>query len=91
MQFETRDASSGQLTKTSTAADARRSSTSRFVNPVTGPVFIDGAKPGDALKVTVLSLEPSGWGWTGNIPGFGLLTDQFPDARPASLELRSRR
>ena len=48
---------------------------------MTGPVFIDGAKPGDALKVTILSLRPSGWGWTGNIPGFGLLTDQFPDAR----------
>ena len=44
-------------------------------------MFIDGAKPGDALKVTVLSFRPSGWGWTGNIPGFGLLTDQFPDAR----------
>ena len=51
------------------------------VNPVTGPVYIDGAKPGDALKVTVLSFRPSGWGWTGNIPGFGLLTDQFPNAR----------
>ena len=31
------------------------SSISACVNPVTGPVFIDGAKPGDALKVTVLS------------------------------------
>jgi acetamidase/formamidase len=29
----------------------------------------------------VLSFVPSGWGWTGNIPGFGLLTDQFPDAK----------
>jgi acetamidase/formamidase len=48
---------------------------------VTGPIYIDGAKPGDALKITVLSFRPSGWGWTGNIPGFGLLTDQFPDAK----------
>ena len=48
---------------------------------MTGPVWIDGAMPGDALKVTILALRPSGWGWTGNIPGFGLLTDQFPDAR----------
>ena len=46
-----------------------------------GTVFIDGAKPGDALKVSVLSLKPSGWGWTGNIPGFGLLAKQFPDAK----------
>jgi acetamidase/formamidase len=42
---------------------------------------VEGAKPGDALKITVLSFRPSGWGWTGNIPGFGLLSDQFPDAR----------
>jgi acetamidase/formamidase len=80
VHFETVDASSGQLTRTSTAADLERLDLAR-VNPVTGPIYIDGAKPGDALKITVLSFRPSGWGWTGNIPGFGLLTDQFPDAK----------
>ena len=80
VEFETLDASSGQLTRTSTAADLEKLDLAR-VNPVTGPVYIDGAQPGDALKVTVLSLRPSGWGWTGNIPGFGLLADQFPNAR----------
>ena len=80
VQFETKDASSGQLSKTSTAETLKKLDLA-FVNPVTGPVYVDGAKPGDALKVSVLSLQPSGWGWTGNIPGFGLLTDQFPDAR----------
>ena len=79
VEFETLDASSGQLTRTSTVADLEKLDLGR-VNPVTGPVWIDGAMPGDALKVTILSLRPSGWGWTGNIPGFGLLTDQFPDA-----------
>lgn len=79
IQFETLDASSGQLNKTSTAQDLAKLDLGR-VNPVTGPVYIDGAQPGDALKVTVLSFRPSGWGWTGNIPGFGLLSDQFPDA-----------
>jgi acetamidase/formamidase len=80
VHFETVDASSGQLTRNSTAADLATIDLAR-VNPVTGPVYVDGAKPGDALKITVLSLRPSGWGWTGNIPGFGLLTDQFPEAR----------
>ncbi len=80
VEFETLDASSGQLTRVSTAADLEKLDLGR-VNPVTGPVYIDGAQPGDALKVTLLSLRPSGWGWTGNIPGFGLLTDQFPNAR----------
>ena len=79
VQFETLDASSGQLSRTSTAADLKKLDLA-FVNPVTGPVFIDGAQPGDALKVTVLGFQPSGWGWTGNIPGFGLLADQFPEA-----------
>jgi acetamidase/formamidase len=49
------------------------------VNPVTGPVYVDGAEPGDALKVTIESFAPVGWGWTALIPGFGLLADQFPD------------
>ena len=80
IHFETRDASSGQLSKTSTAEDLKKLDLA-FVNPVTGPVFIDGARPGDAVKVTVLNFKPSGWGWTGNIPGFGLLADQFPEAR----------
>ncbi len=80
VHFETVDASSGQLSSTSTAADLAQLDLAR-VNPVTGPVYVDGAQPGDALKITVLSFRPSGWGWTGNIPGFGLLTDQFPDAK----------
>jgi acetamidase/formamidase len=79
VQFETVDASSGQLHRNSTAADLAKLDLAR-VNPVTGPVYVDGAQPGDALKITVLSFKPSGWGWTGNIPGFGLLTDQFPNA-----------
>src|SRR5690606_9239881 len=49
------------------------------VNPVTGPIRIAGAEPGDALEVEILDFDESGWGWTALIPGFGLLADQFPD------------
>ena len=80
VQFEIVDASSGQLNRESTDADLEKLDLAR-VNPVTGPVYVDGARPGDALKIKVLSFRPSGWGWTGNIPGFGLLTDQFPKAK----------
>jgi len=76
--FETVDASGAQLSPESTVADVVSLDFGK-VNPVTGPVFVDGAEPGDALKVTVESFAPSGWGWTANIPGFGLLADQFPD------------
>ncbi len=62
----------------STVADIARLDFAK-VNPVAGPIYIDGAEPGDAIKVTLLSFAPSGWGWTANIPGFGLLADQFKD------------
>ena len=76
--LETVDSSGGQLTAMSTLSDLAALDFGK-VNPVTGPIAIDGAQPGDAVKVTLLGFEPSGWGWTALIPGFGLLTDQFPD------------
>jgi acetamidase/formamidase len=72
-----RDASGGQLTEASTAADLARLDFGK-VNPVVGPIAIDGAEPGDAIKITFIDIVPSGWGWTANIPGFGLLADDFP-------------
>ncbi|MBC7941296.1 MAG: acetamidase/formamidase family protein [Chitinophagaceae bacterium] len=78
VEFEVFEASGGQLSPTSGVNDIARLDFGR-INPVTGPVFIDGAEPGDVLQVTLLSFRPSGWGWTANIPGFGLLADQFAD------------
>ncbi|HSA82256.1 MAG TPA: acetamidase/formamidase family protein [Geminicoccaceae bacterium] len=78
VEFEVVEASGGQLSKASTVADVGELDFAK-VNPVTGPVYVDGAEPGDALKVTIGSFAPSGWGWTALIPGFGLLADQFPD------------
>ncbi|MCZ6846388.1 MAG: acetamidase/formamidase family protein [Alphaproteobacteria bacterium] len=76
VEFETVDASGGQIDTESSVADVVALDFAK-VNPVTGPVIIDGAEPGDALKVTIESFAPSGWGWTAIIPGFGLLADQF--------------
>jgi acetamidase/formamidase len=78
LEFDVVDASGGQLTETSTVADVGRMDFGR-VNPVTGPVYIEGAEPGDILKVTLLSFAPSGWGWTASIPGFGLLAEDFKE------------
>lgn len=76
--FETVDSSGQQLSPQSTVADVSRLDFGK-VNPVTGPVVIDGARPGDALRVTIDGFRPSGWGWTAIIPGFGLLADQFTE------------
>jgi acetamidase/formamidase len=79
LEFNPPDSSGGQLTPKSKVADIATLDFGR-VNPVAGPVYVEGAKPGDAIKVTLLHFSPSGWGWTANIPGFGLLADQFKDA-----------
>ena len=50
---------------------------SELIHPLTGPVWIEGAMPGDTLEVEVVSLRHQGWGWNGVIPGFGLLADEF--------------
>jgi acetamidase/formamidase len=76
VEFHVRDASDEQITETSTRDDVADLDFER-VNPVSGPVFIRGARPGDVLAVEILELRPRAWGWTGIIPGFGLLADEF--------------
>lgn len=76
--FETVEASVNQVTPQSTHADIGRLDFGR-VNAVTGPVYVEGAEPGDGLEVEVLSLKHKGWGWNAVIPGFGLLSDEFPN------------
>lgn len=78
IEFNPPDASGGQVTASSNAADLAKLDFGK-VNPVAGPIYIEGAEPGDAIKVTLLEFGPSGWGWTANIPGFGLLADQFKE------------
>ncbi|GAB3523626.1 acetamidase/formamidase family protein [Arthrobacter monumenti] len=47
----------------------------RFVNPQTGPFFVEGAEPGDTLAVHIVDLTPArNWGASATIPFFGGLT-----------------
>ena len=46
---------------------------------ISGPVFVEGARPGDVLQVDLLDLELGSYGWSANYPGSGLLPDDFPD------------
>lgn len=90
VEFETTDSFGGQLPSNATVEDVAHIDFDQ-INPVTGPVLVDGAEPGDALKVTILDFAPSGIGWTANIPGFGLLADQFPDPAVYNWEYDSNR
>ncbi|KAF9556122.1 Acetamidase/Formamidase [Agrocybe pediades] len=78
VSFTCLDASNGQITKESTVA-AISSLVFSQLDQVSGPVYVQGALPGDTLQVDVISVETADWGWTGLIPGFGLLSDEFPE------------
>ena len=57
---------------------------------LSGPVHVDGARPGDTLRIDILSLEPGEWGWAAVLPGEGLLPDDFPEPWVGTFDLRRR-
>ncbi|MFQ5709120.1 MAG: acetamidase/formamidase family protein [bacterium] len=76
IEVDTKEATDGQLTQNSTAADVANL---KFdpIHPLTGPVYVEGAEIGDILAVTLLRIEIGDWGWSAIDPGFGLLADEF--------------
>ena len=47
------------------------------ISVMTGPVFIEGAKPGQVLAIDVLDIRPTlGFGYVITIPGYGVFKDQ---------------
>lgn len=74
--FETLEASAGQIRPDSPASAAAHLNFD-YIHPLTGPVYVEGAEPGDALIVDIVSIKHKGWGWNAVIPGFGLLADDF--------------
>ena len=57
--MQTRHAFDGQITPTTTADDLLGTDLG-LVHPLTGPVFVKGAEPGDLLEVTIQHIEPAG-------------------------------
>ncbi|MDM7274772.1 MAG: acetamidase/formamidase family protein [Thermoprotei archaeon] len=77
VEIETRDALDGQITSSPGFEDVSRAELG-FVHPLTGPVYVRGAKPGDLLVVEVLDVVADSFGFSVIIPGFGFLRDLFP-------------
>jgi acetamidase/formamidase len=73
--FDTRDAADRYYSKKSTHADVLGRGPFRG-HPLTGPVRVRGARPGDVLVVDVLEMRPGAdFGWTAIRPGRGLLPE----------------
>jgi len=50
------------------------------IHALTGPIFVEGAEPGDVLEVDVLEVAHKGWGWSSVVNGLGFLKERFSEA-----------
>ena len=76
--FETNDALHGQVMsdgQSISALDWER------VNPATGPVAVEGAEPGDAIKVNIEQIEISGMGIMAALPGLGIFSGSITEGK----------
>ena len=82
------DWTGGQIHDSDSADDVQNIDLTK-VHYLSGPIRVEGAKPGDILVVDILdigTLQSSAWGFTGIFAkenGGGFLTDQFPKAHKA--------
>ncbi len=76
--LQTRDAFDGQVDQLRSAEDVRSLDLTR-VHPLTGPVHVQGAQPGDILEIELLAIDVGDSGYTLQVPGFGFLRDDLPD------------
>lgn len=76
LTLQTRDAADGQIKAGMTVADLATHDT-KVGHPLTGPVFIEGAMPGDLLEIEFVEIVPQDYGWTRIRPGIGFLRDWF--------------
>jgi acetamidase/formamidase len=76
VRFECKDSSGAQVHPGMTVAQFLEIDRTR-IHALTGPVWIEGAEPGDVLQIDVLDIQHRGWGWSSVIPGLGFLKDRF--------------
>jgi len=72
--IETRDALDGQLHSGSTEAELARLDAT-VIHPLTGPIYVKGASPGDVLEIEFLEIETQAAGVSAVVPGLGFLRD----------------
>ncbi len=86
--IETRDAADGQLKP----EPSGRTDFSKFqrnaAHPLTGPVAIKGAQPGDLLEIEFLDIIPEKTGFTSMVPGLGALPDFVTEPFIAHWQLK---
>lgn len=87
--FEINDVSSWQIAEKWSSNDLDKLDQSKLY-PLAGPVYVEGAKPGDALVVDVLDVGIADFGWSCIVPGLGLL-EEFKNPFLYKWHLKNKR
>jgi acetamidase/formamidase len=72
------DSSGAQVRPGMSVADLLQIDRGR-IHALTGPIFVEGAEPGDVLQVDVLKVAHKGWGWSSVVAGLGFLKERFSE------------
>jgi acetamidase/formamidase len=78
VHIECVDSSGGQVHPAMSVADFLSIDRGR-IHALTGPIFVEGTVPGDALQIDVLELAHKGWGWSSVTSGLGFLKERFAE------------
>lgn len=76
VQIECADASGGQVVPGMSTAEYRRIDRTR-IHALSGPIWVNGAQPGDVVQIDVLATRHPGWGWSSIVEGSGFLKERF--------------
>lgn len=74
IQFETSDCSYAE-----TAEKGSSDNLESIMNPITGPVYVNGAEPGDTLIIDIVDITLGHEGWSGYFTGSGALAGVMGD------------
>jgi acetamidase/formamidase len=78
VHLECLDSSGAQVGPATTLTDYLKIDRNK-IHALTGPIFVEGAEPGDVLQVDVLEVAHKGWGWSSVVGGLGFLKERFAD------------
>ena len=78
VHLECVDSSGAQVHPSMTLPDYLKIDRNR-IHALTGPIFVEGAEPGDVLEIDIREVAHKGWGWSSVVSGLGFLKQRFAD------------
>jgi amidase len=83
--FDTRDSLNGVIRS---EADLPSKADLSQAVPATGPVYVEGAEPGDSLEIQIDEVRPDSWGYTVILPAHSVLPHVFNEELTRVLDLQ---